>query len=139
MFKLAPQLIGKAQQAYAALSSEKAADYEAVKKAIFTLYDINQKSYRQRLRSIVRKDGESNRELTARLVDLASKWLQDCTSVAEVKDLVVMEQLINMLPVDVRIFVKERKPKTSEEAAKLADDYWQARKSSFGDKKPSFS
>ena len=43
-----------------------------------------------------------------------------------------------MLPVDVRIFVKERKPSTSEEAAKLADDYCQVRKSSFGEKKQSY-
>ena len=136
VFKLAPQLTGKAQQAYAALHSEKAADYETVKKAILARYDINQESYRQRFRSIVRLEGETNRELTARLHDLTSKWLQDCKTVAE--DLVVMEQLINMLPVDVRIFVKERKPSTSEEAAKLADDYWQARKSSFGEKKQSY-
>ena len=43
-----------------------------------------------------------------------------------------------MLLVDVRIFIKERKPSTSEEAAKLADDYWQVRKSSFGEKKQSY-
>ena len=132
VYKLAPQLTGKAQQAYAAMSSEKATDYEAVKKAILIRYDINQESYRQRLRSIVRKEGESNRELTARLNDLASKWLQDCSSVDQVKDLIVMEQLVDMLPVDVRIFVRERKPKSSAEAAKLADDYWQARKPTFG-------
>ena len=62
-------------------------------------------------------------------MNLQLGWIgQDCTSVAEVKDLVVMEQLIHMLRVDVRIFVKERKPKTSEQA----HDNWQARKSSFG-------
>ena len=43
-----------------------------------------------------------------------------------------------MLSVELRIFVKERKPNKSEEAAKLADDYWQARKSSFGEKKQSY-
>lgn len=132
VFKLAPQLIGKAQEAYAAMSSEEAAKYEAVKKAILARYEINQESYCQWLRSISRKDGETSCELKARLDDLASKWLQESTSMEEVKDLIVMEQLINMLPLDVRIFVKERKPKTSAEAARLADDYWQARKPSYG-------
>ena len=33
---------------------------------------------------------------------------------------------------EVRIFIKERQPKSSAEAAKLADDYWQARKTTFG-------
>ena len=39
-----------------------------------------------------------------------------------------MEQLIDTLPLAVKIFVKERHPENSEEAAKYADDYWQARK-----------
>ena len=34
VYKLAPQLSGKAQQAYAAMSSEEAVDYERVKAAI---------------------------------------------------------------------------------------------------------
>ena len=50
----------------------------------------------------------------------------------QVKDLIVMEQLVDMFPIDVRIFVRERQPKSSAEAAKLADDYWQARKPTFG-------
>lgn len=70
VYKLAPQLTGKAQQAYAAMSSEQATHYEAVKKAILIRYDINQESYRQRLRTMARKEGESNRELTARLDDV---------------------------------------------------------------------
>ena len=47
----------------------------------------------------------------------------------EVKDLVIMEQLVNSLPEDIRVWVKERKPKISVEAGELADDYAQARKS----------
>ena len=39
-----------------------------------------------------------------------------------------LEQLVNTLPQDVRVWVKERKPKTSTEAGQLADDYIQVRK-----------
>ena len=45
----------------------------------------------------------------------------------EIKDRVVMEQLINTLPGQVRVWVKERKPTSSREAGQLADDYIQAR------------
>ena len=127
-FKLAPQLVGKAQQAYAALNPDDAKDYVILKKAILLRYDINEESYRQRFRAATRKEGETNRELSARLQDLADKWTQGCNTEEELKDLIVLEQLVSTLPENVRIWVKERKPKTSTEAGQLADDYTQARK-----------
>ena len=35
---------------------------------------------------------------------------------------------MEVLPDEVRVWVKERKPRTSQEAGKLAEDYGQARK-----------
>ena len=57
-FKLVPQLVGKAQQAYAALSPDDVKDYAILKKAILLRYDINEleESYRQRFRVASRKD-----------------------------------------------------------------------------------
>ena len=63
-----------------------------------------------------------------RLGHLASKWLKDCTTVEAIQDQVILEQLLNTLPKDMGIFVRERKPKSSLEASMLADDYLQARK-----------
>ena len=40
VFKLAPQLTGKVQQAYAALGAEEAVDYQRVKEAILRRYDV---------------------------------------------------------------------------------------------------
>ena len=72
-FKLAPQLSGKAQQAYAAMDADKSNDYDKLKEAILLRYDIDQESYRQQFRATKRKDGETNRELTTRLQDLVEK------------------------------------------------------------------
>ena len=47
-FQLAPQLSGKAQQAYAALSGEAASDYKQIKEAILRRYDVNAETYRQK-------------------------------------------------------------------------------------------
>ena len=60
---LAPQLTGKAQQAYAALSSEDSKNFTKVKEAIFKCYDINEETYRQRFRSAKAKEGESPTEI----------------------------------------------------------------------------
>ena len=54
-----------------------------------------------------------------RLQDLATKWMQECKNADEQKDLIVREQLIR---------VKERKPKTSEEAGALAGTCKQERR-----------
>ena len=51
----------------------------------------------------------------------------------KLRDLVVKEQFLNVLPSGVHMWVNERKPKTSAEAVALADDYLQATKQS---KKP---
>ena len=42
--------------------------------------------------------------------------------------MVVTEQLLNILPRDIQVWVQERKPRTSSEEGRLADDYLQARK-----------
>ena len=66
--QLAPQLTGKAQQAYAALGADDSDQYD---KAILRRYNINEETYR---RSAKMKKGETPRELVTRLIDLARKW-----------------------------------------------------------------
>ena len=127
-FKLATNLIGKAQQAYASLRVEDAGSYEKVKEAILQRYDITEESYRQRFRGVKRKPGESGRELVARLDDLSAKWLKSCKTLEEIRDRITLEQFLGTLQEEVRVFIKERKPKSAEQAGKLADDFVQARK-----------
>ena len=130
-FMLAPQLTGKAQQAYAALSADDAGDYPALKAAILQRYDINEETYRQRFRAAKMGSGESPPALATRLTDLAGKWLKECGTVQEVVDAVVKEQLLRALPDEVRVWVSERKPTTSTAAGRLAEDYLQARRQSM--------
>ena len=125
---LAPQLTGKARLAYAAMADEQARDYGLVKVAILQRYDINEETYRRRFRSVKPLDNETPLELVIRVRDLAGKWLKDYRTRGDVVDAIVTEQFVNVLPEDVKVWVKERKPKTSEEAGRLAEDYRQARK-----------
>ena len=126
-------MVGKAQQAYAGLSVTDASDYGQLKPAILRWYNITEESYRQHFRAAKPRAGESNREVAARLEDLAGKWMKTCTSIEELRDLMVLEQLLNTLPEDAHIF-KERKPKTSMEAGRLADDYIAARNDEVAEK-----
>ena len=134
--RLAPQLTGKAQQAYAAMRREESLRYPELKKAILQRYDICEDTYRQRFRSATRNEGETVKDLEIRRTDLARKWSKECTTVEQLLDMIVKEQIMNILPAGVRVWVNERKPKTSAEAAALADDYLQARKSITTEEQP---
>ena len=119
---LAPQLTGKALQAYAAMSNEEAKDYGVVKEAIFRRYDINEETYQRRLRTVSWKKNESPMEMLTRITDLTEKWLKSRDTREKVIDTIVKEQFINILPEETKVWVKERKPTTSVEAGKLAED-----------------
>ena len=126
--RLAPQLTGKAQQAYAAISAEDAAVNHNVKEAILRRYDISPETYRQRFRNTRRSDRETYTELAVRLQDLVRKWMADCSTIHAVLEKLVTEQLMNTMPLELRIWISERKPTTGGEAGWLADDYVQARR-----------
>ena len=97
-FKLAPQLTGRAQQAYAALNVDDAAQYKQVKAAILRRYDINEETYRQRFRTTRKKEGEAYVELAIRLQDLLKKWVAECETVEAVLEKVTTEQLLKKTP-----------------------------------------
>ena len=68
---LAPQLTGKVQHTYAALSSKDSTNFTKVKEAIFKHNDINEEMYRQRFRSANAKGEESPTEMVTRLSKVA--------------------------------------------------------------------
>ena len=125
---LAPQLTGRAQLAFAALPTADAGKYGAIKPAILTRYDINEEAYRRRFRSATRKEGETNRELAVRLMDQQLKWLKEYKTVEEVHEAIGIEQFLNSLPVEKRVWVSERKAKTCIQAGELDDEYEQVRR-----------
>lgn len=84
-----------------------AGKYDDVKAAILRRYDINSETYRQRFRSIRLNEGESHREMATRLSDLIDKWMKECKLAKEVCELIVIEQLLETLPSEVRVWVRE--------------------------------
>ena len=135
---LAPLLTGKAQQAYASIQTYLADDYSEVKSAILKRYGVNIEAYRQRFRAATRGKDETNFDLVMRLEDLAGKWLVKCETMEEIKELIVVEQFLETLPQHLRIWLKEKKPKSAVEAGTLADEYVKARKGTYSGKSHGF-
>ena len=122
-YMLAQQLTGKAQKAFAALGDGAAGDYDALKAAILKRYGINEEAYRQRLRGLKKQSDESYRELATRAMETSTKWLQDYGTREEVIEALTTEQLLNEMPGELKMWVRERKPRTSALAGELADDW----------------
>ena len=115
--------------AFAALSITKVGEYEAIKDAILIRYNINEEAYRNRFRTEKRKDGETNREFSVRLMDLLQKWTKGKTSVDEIQQVIGMEQFLNSLPLEKRLWLVERKPGSCIAAGELVDEFEQTRRS----------
>ena len=71
-FTLAPQLIGKRQQAYAVMDYNHIVDYVELKAAILRRYAITEETYRQKFRTIRKSGNETYVELKVWLRDLAN-------------------------------------------------------------------
>ena len=119
-FMLAPQLTGKAQQAYAAMAADSASRYDDLKAAILRRYNINEETYRRRFRETKLKAGETPRELAIRLSDLAGRWVKDCTGAAGVLDLVYSQGAAPQRPAGGRSPLGERTQAQNERGSRTA-------------------
>ena len=124
--QLAGLLTGKALAAFVNVPKEQTGDYDTVKKAILRRYDVNAETYRQRFRNNRRKGFETYKELADRSKDFFKKWRD--ASELDLEEMVLVEQFLQSVPEDLRVWLKERKPESQEKAAELADDYVLARK-----------
>ena len=61
--------------------------------------------------------------MAIRLQDLVMKQTLECTTVEQMAEKTVIEQLLNTKPMQLHVWVAERKPTTAAEAGQLADDY----------------
>lgn len=125
--RLVPLLSGKALEAYSAMDEDEANRYICLKAALLTKFDISPETYRQRFRVSSVPSSETPTETYHRLKGLYRRWVRpDQLSKEAIGELIIMEQLLCVLPPDVRTWVKEHEPEDGLTAAKLALQYQNA-------------
>ena len=67
-------------------------DYEELKSPVLWRYNINEETYRQRFRTS-----------TGGRMDISKKWTKDCNTVEDIREVVVIDQVINTLPKNVSL------------------------------------
>nr|XP_043871756.1 uncharacterized protein LOC122760682 [Solea senegalensis] len=127
--RLVPLLSGKALEAYTAMDEERAHYYHDLKAALLAKFDISPETYRQQFRSTMVPPGENPTETYHRLKGLYRRWIRpEQRTKEEVGEAIILEQLLCVLPSEVRTWVKEHEPADGLTAAKLGLQYLNARR-----------
>ncbi|KAK0146674.1 Retrovirus-related Pol polyprotein from transposon 412 [Merluccius polli] len=111
-------LIGRAQEAFVALSFEERRSYEKC-------YELVPEVYRQRFRILRKFERQTHSELARELTNVFNRWLTaECVVEFDgLCNLVLLEQFKNILPERIATYLNKHKVKTAAEAAVLADGY----------------
>lgn len=126
-------LVGRAQEAYSALSIEDSKDYVKVKDAILRTYELVPEAYRQRFRSLSKLDEQTYVDFAKEKETSFNSWCksQKAETKEDLKQLVLLEEFKNCLPKAVCIYLNEQKVTTLDKAAVLADEFELTHKVNF--------
>ena len=105
-FMLAPQLTGKAQQAYAAVAADSARVYDNLKAVILRRYNINADTYRQCFRAAKLKAGETPGSWPSNCMTSPTTGRRPALTARTPRYLCEGAADINTMPEDVRLRVQ---------------------------------
>lgn len=126
-------LVGKAQEAYTALSVDERKKYDSVKSAVLKAFELVPEAYRQRFRAWRKGERQTHVEVTRELCNHFDRWCStsNVKSFSELREMMIIEQLKNIVPDQIAVYINENKPRTAAEAASLADDFVLTHKNRF--------
>ena len=127
---LSALLQGKALDVYALMPKEDALNYDKLKVALLKRYELTEEGFRRKYKKCRPENGETFQQFTTRMKSYFTRWI-DMASIEKsykgLQDLILREQLTFICNRDLELFLREREPKSLEQASKLADQYKEAR------------
>ena len=127
---LSALLQGKALDVYALMPKEDALNYDKLKVALLKRYELTEEGFKRKYKKCRPENGETFQQFTTRMKSYFTRWI-DMASIEKsyegLQDLILREQLIFICNRDLELFLREREPKSLEQASKLADQYKEAR------------
>ncbi|XP_068237395.1 uncharacterized protein [Palaemon carinicauda] len=139
--QLASLLRGKALDIYTSLSDDVTSDYASLKEALLKGFKKTSDWYRTAFKT-AKMDSKSTYEqylnMLFRNFDLWINSLRITKDYEDLRNIIVCDQFMSTLPKEMRLFLKERKPRTPEDYSSLADTYASAHKCYPKDEQKSF-
>lgn len=123
-------LKGKSLEVYTRMDYQDSLDYEMLKRALLKRYNLTDEGFALRFRSSRPDGGERFSQFVTRITGYLNKWIEmtgkDKTNSEDIIDLFVREQLMNTCSKDLTVFLKERRPGTTDEMVELVENYIEA-------------
>ena len=127
---LSALLQGKALDVYSLMPKEDALNYDKLKVALLKRYELTEEGFKRKYKKCRPENGETFQQFTTRMKSYFTRWI-DMASIEKsyegLQDLILREQLTFICNRDLELFLREREPKSLEQASKLADQYKEAR------------
>jgi hypothetical protein len=116
---------------FSELCVEDCQDYEKLKKAILTAYELCPEVYRKRFRSSRKLATETHADFAFKLTQAFKRWLNGVktwNNVEQLRETFLMEQFMESIPTELKLWLNDRDPKTLDEMSRLADQFVVLRK-----------
>ena len=130
-------LTGKARQVFSSLSLEQSCDYQLVKKAILSAYELVPEAYRQKFRKFQKTEAQTYVEFSRQKEMLFDRWCasQDAKKdFAKLRELTILEEFKSSVSTEICTYLDERKVSRMEDAALLAYEYCLSHTTTFNKK-----
>nr|XP_054770320.1 uncharacterized protein LOC129278127 [Lytechinus pictus] len=132
---LSALLRGKSLDVYSRLSADQAKDYATLKDALLKRFELTADDFRKKFRFSNPEVGETPSQFVVRLSHYLDKWIELSEaqhSYDGIVQLLLMQQVLEKGGQALSLFLKERKPKSADEMAGLADTFVEAHGGHYG-------
>lgn len=127
---LSALLKGKALDVYSRIAPEEAMKFDVLKKALLIRFEMTEDGFRKRFRNCRPEVGETFAQFSMRLARYFERWLdlsKTDKSYEGLLNLMLKDQFMQSCGKELRLFLRERIPKTIQEVSVLADQFREAR------------
>jgi len=129
MTYLRPLLSTRARESIAVLTPESRTNFITVKDTIINACGIRQTRLGDHLWRLTKPKGTSYVSLTAKLVRLYNRYVGEGSTFEEVRDAILKEKILQLLPPVAASHVRDKNPTSLSEAAIIADRFFEDRQS----------
>ncbi|XP_077790714.1 uncharacterized protein LOC144328922 [Podarcis muralis] len=123
MMILRARISGPLAEIYAQMTEEQSQNFEVYEQLIYTRFGITSEQLREKFRSVTKVREETYAQLGAKIKTYLTRWLEqeNADTVPKIREVIALEQFYDTINGQLKYLIKERNPKTIEEAAGLAD------------------